>query len=119
VPEYPPIARTAHIVGQVGVKLTIDADGNVSDVQVVSEEPYPRLLWRSTVDNARKWTFEKPVRAPYELTITYEYGFDKSLPVNHGDGPPIMKVVLDLPNHVSILSNERVVVAADSKMKKQ
>jgi TonB family protein len=115
-PEYPAIARTAHIVGQVAVKLTIDADGKVSSAEIVNEDLATKLLQRNSRDNATKWTFEKPSHAPFDLTITYEYGFDKSLPVDHGDRP-ITKVILDLPNHVSILSNDRVMVTYDSKSK--
>lgn len=113
-PEYPTIARTAHVVGQVAVKLTIDPDGNVSSAEIVNEDLATRLLQRNSRENATKWTFEKPSHAPFDITITYEYKFDKSLPVDHGDRP-ITRVMLDLPNHVSILSNERMIVDSKSK----
>ncbi len=115
-PEYPAIARIAHIVGRVAVKLTVDADGNVSSAEIVNEDPATKLLQRNSRENATKWTFEKPPHAPFDLTITYEYRLDESLPVDPGDRP-ITKVILDLPNHVSIVSNDRITMTDDSKSK--
>jgi Gram-negative bacterial TonB protein C-terminal len=117
-PEYSAIARTAHMVGKFAVKISVDADGKVSSAEIedLGIDSASQILGQASVMNARRWTFEKPPRAPYDLTIKYEYGFDKSLPVDHGDRP-ITKVILDLPNHVSIVSNDRIIMTDDSKSK--
>ena len=37
VPTYPPIARMANVTGKITLTVTIDADGDVTNVQAASE----------------------------------------------------------------------------------
>jgi hypothetical protein len=108
-PSYRPIAKAAHVHGEVTLATTIDADGRVSEVKDATNfnQTPSGLLQISAIENLRLWTFEKPSLAPHAQTITYDYEFDPSLPPEEYnlDLPSITKVVLDLPSHVSILTN--------------
>ena len=65
-PAYPPIARIAHVTGKVILKLTLDADGKVSDAKVVNDDDKGvGLLKLGSIDNVHLWSFAKPPTAPY------------------------------------------------------
>ena len=53
-PEYPPMARQMHITGKVDVEITIESDGSVADVKVVSGNA---LLTPAVVSAVKKWKF--------------------------------------------------------------
>ena len=53
-PEYPPIARQLKIGGKVEVDVTIDADGNVEAVKILSGNA---MLTQSVVSAVKKWKF--------------------------------------------------------------
>ena len=65
-PVYPPAARSMRTSGVVKVEVTVDEDGQVSDVQKTSG---PTLLQAAAKDAVRKWRFKpftrdgQPVRA--------------------------------------------------------
>lgn len=94
-PTYPPIARGAHVSGKVILKITIDADGKVSDAEVTNTGV--NLLRQGAIDNVRQWTFEKPPVAPYTETLTFDYELVPQL------GMP-SKATFDLPDHVTIVA---------------
>lgn len=52
---YPPLARTARIVGVVVVQAKLGKDGRVVDARTISAHP---LLASCCVENAKKWVFE-------------------------------------------------------------
>jgi TonB family protein len=107
-PGYPPIARTAHVTGKVILKLTIDADGRVSDVEVVNEnDKGVGLLKLGAINNVRLWSFAKPPTAPYTQTMVYDYELDDSLPGEGGPSalPAIIKVTYDLPERLTVSAN--------------
>ena len=107
IPAYPPIARTANIIGKVILTLSLDADSKVSDVKVANEDDKGvGLLKLAATDNVRLWTFAKPPLAPYTQTIVYDFELDPSLPA---DDHPIIKVTFDLPDRVTISANLRIV----------
>jgi TonB family protein len=54
-PVYPAIALKMRIEGTVKLDVTIDADGTVSDVKVVSGH---QLLASAAVDAVKKWRYE-------------------------------------------------------------
>lgn len=109
-PEYPAIARTAHISGVVVLTLTVDADGKVSDVKVTNEdERFVKLLERGAVENIRLWTFAKPQSAPFKQDITYDFQLDDKLPLaGVNDYPNVTLVSYDLPDRVTIRANSHV-----------
>jgi len=108
-PIYPPLARIARIQGTVTIKVTIDADGNVTKAEVANDAAHPiaAVLQESAIDNMQHWTFEKPPSAPFTQVLVYRYAFDGSLPANEGRNP-ITKVNIDLPDRVTILANDAV-----------
>ncbi|MHB8527240.1 MAG: energy transducer TonB [Candidatus Acidiferrales bacterium] len=110
-PSFPWIARTAHLFGKVTLTVTVNAEGNVTDVEAASNDPashvFP-LLQKSAMENLRHWTFAKPPTAPYSDTIVYDYEIDASLPPDDGQHP-ITKVTFDLPSRVTILTNARLI----------
>ena len=95
-PDYDRVAQLAHIEGSIVVKATIDADGNVTDAK---PEGQP-MLGRYAATNLRLWRFEKPKRAPFRESITYDYRFEgpgqcEALPA---------KVTFDLPDRVEVVA---------------
>lgn len=53
-PDYPQLAKTAHIEGSVVVEITISEEGNVISARVVSGHP---LLQQAALSAAKKWIF--------------------------------------------------------------
>ncbi len=53
-PEYPAMARQMHIAGKVEVQVTIDVEGNVEDVKILSGNA---LLTSGVVSAVKKWKF--------------------------------------------------------------
>lgn len=125
-PEYPPIARTAHLMGKVTLTVTIDEHGNVQNAEAARDNSTQQahlVLQKYAIENVRHWTFEKPPSAPYSETIVYDFEFDPSLPDQgsptkpHGHcyTPSISKVTFDLPERVTILANLEILnTEADS-----
>jgi TonB family protein len=109
-PSYPPLARTAHITGEVILAVTIGSDGNVTDAKVTTDTKSNAVLLPGAIDNIRHWTFAKPPTAPYTQTIVYDFEFDGSLPGDDGHHP-ITKVTFDLPDRVTISANLRFIDA--------
>jgi TonB family protein len=53
-PDYPPVAKQLKIGGRVQVDVTIDADGNVESVRIVTGNS---MLTPSVVTAVKKWKF--------------------------------------------------------------
>ncbi len=118
-PEFPPGARAAHVTGKITLRIAIGADGSVKNVEATPDNPIERthpLLQKYAIENMQHWTFAKPSAAPYIQTIVYDYEFDDSLPPEGGASslPAITKVTFDLPDHVSILTNLRIIDVSKS-----
>jgi outer membrane biosynthesis protein TonB len=73
-PAYPPIARAAHVSGQVQVKVIIDIDGKVIAAAAISGHP---LLFGVTVQAARETVFTptKINGAPVKVVGVILYNF--------------------------------------------
>ena len=56
VPEYPPIARAAHVKGEVQVKILVDRKGNVVESCVAHGHP---LLRDAAEKAALEWKFKR------------------------------------------------------------
>jgi TonB family protein len=54
-PAYPQAARDARVQGTVVLELTVDREGNVTDVRVVESIP---LLDQAAIDAVREWKYE-------------------------------------------------------------
>jgi protein TonB len=74
-PEYPPLARAAHIEGIVVLECLIDSDGRVKDVQVLRAPP---VLADAAVDAVRQWVYAPtlvngvPSQALMTVTVRFE-----------------------------------------------
>ncbi len=70
-PVYPPEARRSRTSGQVVVSFTVNADGSVGDLNVVSARP--RGVFERNVQNAvRKWRFQ-PMPGSQNVTRTFDF----------------------------------------------
>lgn len=74
MPEYPALARMAHVQGQVILQAVISAGGSVSATRVLSG---PRLLRGAAVDAVRRWRYRpyliegRPVDVSTIVTLTF------------------------------------------------
>jgi hypothetical protein len=68
-PYYPPIARTAHIVGEVRVKITTDGE---SVVTAEAESGSP-LLRKAAEDNTRTWKFAPHTPGTFHVLFRYRF----------------------------------------------
>lgn len=73
-PEYPPIARQLKVVGHVQVDVTIDAEGNVESVRVITGNA---MLTQSAVAAVKKWKFTPFTQdgAPTKATTALDFDF--------------------------------------------
>ena len=70
-PAYPPAAQRAGTVGQVVVSFTVNSDGSVGDVNVVSARP--RGVFERNVQAAvRKWRYQ-PIAGTQQVTRTFDF----------------------------------------------
>ncbi len=70
-PVFPPEARRSRTAGQVVVSFTVNADGSVGDVNVVSARP--RGVFERNVQNAvRKWRYQ-PMPGAQNVTRTFDF----------------------------------------------
>jgi TonB family protein len=73
-PEYPAIARTASVSGDVQVEIVIGEDGNVVSTKILSGQP---LLQQAALSAARQWKFKPtllnntPVKVQGVLTFRF------------------------------------------------
>jgi protein TonB len=54
-PEYPPIAKTAHVAGTIVLHAIIGKDGTIRELQFVSGPP---LLMKSAMDAVKEWRYK-------------------------------------------------------------
>lgn len=73
-PKYPPLARAAHIEGEVRLEFVLNQNGEPSFVTVISGHP---MLVPATVETVKTWKFEFPENAfeegrKYQTTFAYK-----------------------------------------------
>lgn len=73
-PTYPPMARTAHVAGDVSARLTFDSKGQLTEV---ADWNGPEMLRQSTEDYLRSWRLRSGSMPSYmdscQATILIEY----------------------------------------------
>lgn len=75
-PLYPAELACAGIAGQVGVLLTIDADGNPKNVRVEDGSGHPQLD-QAAIEAVKGWKFQagtsrgKPTESPLRVPVTF------------------------------------------------
>jgi TonB family protein len=73
-PEYPQVARVAHVAGDVIVKILIDKEGRVAEATVVRGHP---LLEESALNAVRQWRYQPyvlgsgPIPVEGEVTLRF------------------------------------------------
>lgn len=73
-PKYPPVARTAHIQGDVIIRAVIGKNGQFETLQVISGHP---ILVQAAVDAVKRWRYSPamcpagPVAIQRDLTIRF------------------------------------------------
>jgi protein TonB len=73
-PQYPPIAKTAHVSGTVVLHAIIGKDGTIKELQYISGPP---LLMKSAMDAVKEWRY-KPTQLngePVEVDTTVDVVF--------------------------------------------
>jgi protein TonB len=74
-PEYPALAREAHIQGDVKIDAILDQQGNIIDMKIISGHP---LLYQAALDALKKWKYEptylndKPIAVEVIVTIRFQ-----------------------------------------------
>ncbi|HXX17874.1 MAG TPA: energy transducer TonB [Candidatus Acidoferrum sp.] len=104
MPKYPPVARTAHVTGDLEAEFTLDEGGNVASVRILSGPP---LLARPTEENIRTWKFHLPTennRPGRKFKTTFAYRLSDRY-VSRSRVPPI-SVTFDSFDRVEITSDQ-------------
>ena len=83
-PIYPPIAKAAHVSGEVKLNVEIDKDGHVVGVKPISGPP---MLIGAAEDCVKQWVYE-PILidgAPESTSTVVTIRFDLPTPINPND----------------------------------
>ena len=67
---YPEEAMKQKIHGEVPVRLTLDAQGKVTDAKVLGG---PEPLRNAALEAARQWRFARSTHEPCETTVTFNF----------------------------------------------
>ena len=98
--KYPPIARVAHVQGDVVVSFRQTPEGRTVDVTPLSG---PVLLQGIAVENVKAWHLEPKAElaGPYKVTFHFQLN-----PPDDGydDSQPVTKAVLDGTGEVQVVS---------------
>jgi protein TonB len=76
-PVYPPLARQAHVQGEVVLRATISKDGRIESVQLVSGHP---MLAAAAVNAVSQWRFRpyvlngSPVEVEAQVIVNFKLG---------------------------------------------
>jgi len=74
-PTYPPVAREAHIHGEVVLTAIIDKDGNIENLQLVSGHP---MLAPAAINAVKQWRYKpyllngQAVEVETTITVNFE-----------------------------------------------
>lgn len=85
-PVYPPLAKTAHVQGKVTLRVTVDANGSVSDIKVVSGHP---LLVKAALDAVFHWRYA-PMNKSVVTDVTLDFAPPKGDIADSSVTPPML-----------------------------
>jgi TonB family protein len=110
-PKYPPLARAAHIEGEVRLEFVLNQNGDPSSVTVISGHP---ILVPATVATVKAWKFEFPENAfqegrKYETTFAYKLAKKEIEQENQ----PKVSVIVNTFHRVEIMATWADVQAED------
>lgn len=73
-PDYPPMAKIAHLQGDVVLQCSIDKEGNIEDLHAISGPP---ILIQAALDAVKKWKYKplllngQPVKVETTITVRF------------------------------------------------
>ena len=76
-PQYPPIAKTAHVSGTVVLHAVISKEGTIQELQYVSGPP---LLMKAAMDAVKEWRYKpttlngEPVEVDTTIDVVFTLG---------------------------------------------
>jgi hypothetical protein len=91
-PAYPPIARTAHITGEVRVRISTDGES----VREAEAESGPPLLRKPAEENVRTWKFVPHTPGTFHVTFRYKI-ISGDTEVEFLESPAIIQMVAPAP----------------------
>jgi hypothetical protein len=99
---YPPIARAAHVVGDVAVTFRVRATGETADVQAVSGPPMLRSV---AVENIKAWRFRNnlPVSTAISKAM-FHFRLEEPGGGYDDNDAPGTRVEVSAGNQVSVIS---------------
>ncbi len=71
-PEYPRAAQLAGEEGSVGMQFTVDADGKVNSVKMITPSRWPLLNTAATRSVRAHWRFQPGSARTYDVTIQFQ-----------------------------------------------
>jgi protein TonB len=77
MPQYPAIARTAHVSGTVELHAIIAKDGSIEELSYVAGPP---LLLKASMDAVRQWRYRptllngEPVEVETTIDVVFNLG---------------------------------------------
>ena len=99
--HYPPIARAAHVQGDVVVNFRLTTEGRTVDVTPISG---PAMLQGVAVENVKAWRFNpKGELSQQAFKVTFHFRLD---PPDDGydDGQAMTKAVIDQTGQIQVIS---------------
>lgn len=98
--KYPPIARVAHVQGDVVVSFRQTSEGRTADVRPISGPP---MLQGIAVENVKAWHFATTAEPAGQVhKVTFHFQLDP--PIDGYDNQPMTKVELDGVGGIRVLS---------------
>lgn len=105
-PTYPPIARTAHITGDVELKLGFRKDGALDSIVVVSGHP---MLVKAALNSAQQSQFEcrgcKNEVSFHSLISSFQFDASPDWPRPEESGPHVVQS----QNHITVTAEPALV----------
>jgi TonB family protein len=102
-PRYPTLGLQAMISGAVRLKLHIDADGRVKEVQTVAGNP---LLAEAARENLKSWRFARITELSADHTAASDLEFVYEFKIRDKTAPnPDVDFVFDYPGRITVTAS--------------
>jgi TonB family protein len=108
-PIYPPLARQAHISGDVILMLTVRQDGSIESAEVVSGHP---ILKQAALNSIQQSSFEcrncsellTPVRLVYTFQLSPTASSGTTAPASDGgNSQQVYPLITQSQNHITVI----------------
>jgi TonB family protein len=113
IPKYPPIAVQARVYGDVVVDLKLDANGEVTSLQVANGHP---MLRDAAASALRQWRF---ICLDCEVGKSFEHRFTLTFAITDAEGRNcelrVQRALLAFPNRLTIESGPPCVDTTSNK----